>query len=788
MPSSTALLLWLFIRSALMPHDPAGLIVPPGDLPSARSAYGWLETTAPQVISDSFDSGGLMVARTARLGVHGTSFTDTTFRINGLDATSTLRPGTPMVLPDTVGAASISVTRLASDASMSAPGPVVDWRAMDGRTRTMIAEGFFMAPRWAIKPSMASAMPVEQLTSLADGSFLIAGALVPGKANAMLSAHWARADRLEGTNPTERRATQLSLVGNLSFTPSDRDDGQALIIVQRATPSAIAGQASPKADAYGTAQFSWRHTQKNAMAYRVTGGYQWSDTTSVATASTSIDSAFDGAVFPNIFRPAGKETVLRLGADVALAPRSAMGMTHRVQAWGSFDRSTMTPTLATTLLVAERVNGVAARAWRVDVPTTAPSWTSSTGALYATDRIGSEHAWVELGVRAESMQSSNGGTAGISWNGVYPHAGFDVFNVASGLGIFGTFNRAGIRLPPMTLAYGDVNAPSARVYRWIDANNNGVVDGAEATGTGNLIARVGPGSANGLTAVDPKLSRPTANLFMGGLRFEKSRFAMSVTAIARRQNELVRAVADGGAAYTIVTQADPNADFTHPSDDQQLQGFNRTTASFGLDHYTLTNPLGLGETSSYTLDLSMQYRGRRARIGFSAAAVKAKGTAANRGYRADENDPGLIGEVPSDPNASSFSKGARPFFDRGYVGKIVGVFTLPAQTTLGLVTRYQDGQPFSRLAIFSNLNQGPEAVVAYAPGRPTRFTYIATTDVRLQKAFVFGSGQLSVIVDGFNVFNIGREVEEYVLTNAAFRSVTSIEPPRTLRIGLRLSF
>ena len=125
MPSSTALLLWLFIRSALMPHDPAGLIVPPGDLPSSRSAYGWLETTAPQVISDNFDSGGLTVARTARLGVHGTSATDTTFRINGLDATSTLRPGTPMVLPDTVGAASVSVTRLASDVAMSAPGPVV---------------------------------------------------------------------------------------------------------------------------------------------------------------------------------------------------------------------------------------------------------------------------------------------------------------------------------------------------------------------------------------------------------------------------------------------------------------------------------------------------------------------------------------------------------------------------------------------------------------------------------------------------------------------------------------
>ncbi len=60
--------------------------------------------------------------------------------------------------------------------------------------------------------------------------------------------------------------------------------------------------------------------------------------------------------------------------------------------------------------------------------------------------------------------------------------------------------------------------------------------------------------------------------------------------------------------------------------------------------------------------------------------------------------------------------------------------------------------------------------------------------MRLQKAFAVGSGQLTVMIDAFNAFNIGREVEEYVLTNADFRRVTAIEPPRTLRLGLRLSF
>ena len=51
-----------------------------------------------------------------------------------------------------------------------------------------------------------------------------------------------------------------------------------------------------------------------------------------------------------------------------------------------------------------------------------------------------------------------------------------------------------------------------------------------------------------------------------------------------------------------------------------------------------------------------------------------------------------------------------------------------------------------------------------------------------------GSGELTVIIDAFNAFNIGREVEEYVLTNAAFRNVTAIEPPRTLRLGIKIKF
>lgn len=746
-------------------------------LPSSRSAYGWLETTAPQIVSSEFDAGGLLVGRTARIGVHGTSATDTTFRFAGLDATSTLRPGTPMVLPDVVGARSIDVTRMASDVSANSPGPVVEWRPMDGAERIGLIEGFYMPSRFAVTPSPTGAQPISQLQTFTDGSILLGGEVVPGRANALLAAHWAKATGIARA-PIE--GTQLSLLGALTLTPSANERLQFIVNSQSTTRTALD-------DRYGAAQFSWYRGADRSPTYRAAGGYQWMNIAPTGVPSLALDSALDGSVFPALFQPAGRERAMRFSTDVT-KPFNSFGLQHRLQIGGAADRSTMTPTLATTQTIFETVNGKAARVWRVDTPSTAPSWTSSTSSTFANDRIGNDAIWLEGGVRVDHLNADNGGATAISWTNVYAHAAAEISDKKTGVGVFGSYTRVGARLPAMALAWGDVNAPTARVYRWFDANQNGVVDGAEANGVANLIMRVGPGASGGLTKVSPDLVRPTYDVAIGGIKFDRPRFAMGISAVIRTTKHSVRAMEDGPSNYSAVTQPDQNADFTNASDDQQLTAYNRKIETFGTGTYTLTNPANVGENSIYAFDFTAQYRGKRARLAFSAAAVAAKGTAANRGFRADENDPMLIGDAFTNPNATVNAAGGRTFFDRGYVGKIVGAFDLPGRISLGIVARYEDGQPFSRLAIFNNLNQGPEAVVAYQNGRPTRFTYISTTDVRLQRQSAFGSKQLTLIIDGFNVFNIGREVGEYVIGDANFRKTTLIEPPRTIRVGVRIAF
>ncbi len=729
------------------------------------------------MISSDFDAGGLLVGRPAKIGVHGTSAIDTTFRFAGLDVTSTLRPGTPMVLPDVVGAATIDVTRMASGVAHNAPGPMVEWRPIDGAQRIGLIEGFYMPSSFAVKPSATGAQPVGHLDTFTDGSVLLGGEVMPGRANALLSAHWAKATGFQGA---AFEGTQLALLGALTFTPSPNEKLQFILNSQSVTRTALS-------DRYGAAQFSWFRGEPGSPTYRAAGGYQWMNIAPAGAASVAIDTALDGSVFPALFQAAGKERALRFSADVT-APFTAMGLDHRVQIGGAADRSTMTPELASTQTVFEKVNGKAARVWRVDTPATAPDWTTSTWSIFANDRIGTDSIWLEGGVRLDRLTGDNGGATQIFWSNVFAHVATEISDPKSGFGVFGSYTRSGARLPAMALAWGDVNAPSARVYRWFDANQNGLADGTEANGISNLITRVGPGAAGGLTKTSPDLIRPTYDLAIGGIKFDRPRFAMSVSAIIRSAKDSIRAVDDEPSNYAVVTQPDQNADFTSASDDQQLTAYNRKIETFGRGAYTLTNSANTGENSIYALDISAQYRGTRARLAFSAAAVAAKGTAASRGYRVDENDPMVIGDAFTNPNATVNAADGRTFFDRGYIGKIMGTFDLPARATLGVVIRYSDGQPFSRLAIFENLNQGPEAVMGYRNGRPTRFTYISTTDVRLQRATRFGSKQLTLIIDGFNVFNIGREVGEYVIGDANFRATTLIEPPRTIRVGVRIAF
>jgi hypothetical protein len=83
------------------------------------------------------------------------------------------------------------------------------------------------------------------------------------------------------------------------------------------------------------------------------------------------------------------------------------------------------------------------------------------------------------------------------------------------------------------------------------------------------------------------------------------------------------------------------------------------------------------------------------------------------------------------------------------------------------------------------LAQGAEFVPAVGDGRH-RFEFAITVDARVEKGFPLGRARLAAVAEAFNLFNNAHEVEEDVVTGSAFRTPTASQPPRVLRVGVRL--
>jgi hypothetical protein len=85
------------------------------------------------------------------------------------------------------------------------------------------------------------------------------------------------------------------------------------------------------------------------------------------------------------------------------------------------------------------------------------------------------------------------------------------------------------------------------------------------------------------------------------------------------------------------------------------------------------------------------------------------------------------------------------------------------------------------------LNQGVEAIRASVNGK-TRFTYTLTVDARLQKGFTVGGHRLTAAIDAYNLLNTRTEIEEFSVTGPSSRTISAVQPPRSLHVGLTLPF
>jgi hypothetical protein len=434
------------------------------------------------------------------------------------------------------------------------------------------------------------------------------------------------------------------------------------------------------------------------------------------------------------------------------------------------------------------VDGLPARLWEYGSSGTPSHWVSTTTAGYVNDRLFlPRRIRVDVGARVELTRGSSRGGSAIEWPSLAPR--LSVHWIVDGrqrLEVFGGHARYMHNLPLDYLSFGDPSALSGLVYRWDDANRNRAYDADER---GVLIAAVGACCANGVpNRIDSNLQQPHTDELVAGIVARAGKWSLRLTGVERHERELIASVNAGVTPddYLSTYVSDAGERFVEPQDDRLLLVYDRKPSSFGQDRYVLTNPQG---HTGYYKGFEVTLEGSVAEIArtrFDGSAYHGATLGANRGFGAVENDPGVIGELFENPNATTYARG-HAFSDRGYAMKWWGQYLAPKQYVVSAAARYQDGQSFSRLVVVPDLNQGPEAISAYRRGR-TRFTFTFSLDARVQKSVRIGKTFVTGMVTVFNALNTGEEVEESIVTTAAFRTPTLIQPPRVAHIGVRIEF
>jgi hypothetical protein len=457
--------------------------------------------------------------------------------------------------------------------------------------------------------------------------------------------------------------------------------------------------------------------------------------------------------------------------------------------------------------VPETVDGLAARVWDYAWPGPDAHRHALDLAAWASERLTwRDRLFVEAGLRLErTTGAAEGAAEGVSWTSLLPRVSARLRLTDAGrLTLLGGWGEYRHRLLLDALAFGDPNAARASVYRWTDANGDSLYDPSER---GPLVARVGPGDG-ALAGIDPDLRPPRTRELVAGLEASPGgAWVLGLVGFDRRETDLVESVDVGVSSsdYVVRYLPDPSGDIVGPQDDQLLPVFDRKPESFGLDRYLLTNPpdhTGVHQGVELRVEKAL---GARFALFAGATASRTEVRGGNRGFRVTENDQGVVGELFDDPNADTYSLG-RGFFDRAYTIKVAAAWRAPHGLRLGLVARYQDGQPFGRLVVVPDLAQGPEAIPATTrgqtfgraatadpEGRPLtaeghRFTYTLTVDARIEKEFRIGARRLAVVAEAFNLTGLRHEVEEDPVWGPSFRDPTAIQPPRVVRLGARFDF
>jgi hypothetical protein len=757
------------------------------NLPGNDNVWSLIETAAPFLISDRVDAGGLGVARSGLVGVRGASWTSMSLAFGDVDVRHPDRGGALPIAPDLNAVEAVSISSGLAPVNISTGGAAITLvPRRPGTIRRGAIQARFAGPRTVSLNARPGAPSIARLDSYKNVGLEYGGPIV-GRARAFVSAASTETRHEDRDLPVRLAGRARSLFTHVVANPTPHDEVRVVANVQALTRP-FDGRAQfrqrdvAEEATFAQLQATWDRQNVRGMRQLFSLTYQrGSFAPEIGTpAGGTIDRFTDGPMPA----PAAASTSGRWELRFELDPPSlhALGVDHSLQFGARLGRSSMSSHVLAAPTVAELVYGLPARVWVNVAPSTGSASHASDLAVYVADRVALAGSLsVSAGVRVDlAAGSAAGAMDGISWSTVSPRTSFRW--APKHLAVIGGYSRYHPQLSLDLLAFGDPGEPWAQVHRWTDANGNRAFEASEL---GTLIARSGRNRE--IAAIDSSLRSPYIDEWALGVERRLGRSMLRGTAILRRERALLGSLNTGVpvSSYRELKILDQGENWHGAEDDRLLSIYDRLPGSFGLDRFLLTNPERV-DGRYKGVELEWAYSGSRLHMLVGAMAYQTHMMGGNRGFRVAENDQGILGERFESPNAASYSLGS-VFFDRSYVLKWSTSYDAPHDLHFGVVGRYMDGQPFSRLVLAPDLAQGPELVPAYRTGR-TRFTFLATIDVRLEKGLTLGRRRAAFTLDVFNLTNRSNEFEEDTISGPNFRRTTAVEPPRTLRFGVRFDF
>ena len=759
------------------------------DLPGSRRLFSVFETADATSIVDAIDNGGLYTGEARRLGIHGASWTQVSYRLDELDLTDPEMTGTPLYLPDLGAFETVDLISGSMPAELGGQGPTLSLvpRHPGGSWHGTVAGNLLPA---GLQDDTGDPPAVARFDAFSGGRFLLEGPLLKERLGLLAAGSVMRVRRFERDDPTPVEGLEAGLLTHLVWKPQTHGELRFVGAFQK-TEHPYAGRArfdtgdARQRNHFLNLQATWARSATRAWA--VSGGYArgaFAPDLGERPPTASVERLLAGPL-PQLFPGASTRSRFMLSARVEPFAGRFGGGQHalRLGLATSGARASTRPAGPRTL-TPETVNGLPARLWDYGWPGPESRRGAFDLAAYAADRLRYGRVSLDAGLRLELTRGSADGGSEVRWTALSPRiaARLNVTSTGS-LALHAGYARYRQRLPLDLLAFGDPAAAQGLVYRWLDGNANGRFEAGEQ---GPLIMRVGPGGPS--ASIDTALQAPsTEEVVAGATASIAGSWTVSFLGIHRRERNLVASVNVGAplSAYTLSFVPDPGGNLLGAEDDQLLPIFDRRPESFGLDRYVLCNV----DDNLLHQGIEVALRGalgERLRLLVGGTASKSEGPIGNRGFRVSENDHGLIGERLETPNADTYSRG-RLFFDRAYTVKLAASYRAPGDVRVATIARYQDGQPFARLVIPTELNQGPEAVQAIPNGR-SRFTYTLTLDARLEKGLRVGRARVAAALEVFNLLGTSNEVEEEVTTGPSFRTKSALQPPRAFLLELRADF